>query len=89
MSVFRPGLLAGKVALVTGGGTGIGRAVGEELLSLGASVVIASRDARKVERAAGEMGRLGTVYSTRCNIRSEEDVRSVRGQLAWGPHCHC
>ena len=31
MSIFRPGLFAGKVALVTGGGTGIGKAIAGEL----------------------------------------------------------
>ena len=35
MSVFRKGLFAGKVALVTGGGTGIGKAISKELLHLG------------------------------------------------------
>jgi peroxisomal trans-2-enoyl-CoA reductase len=35
MSVFRPGLFSGKVALVTGGGTGIGKAITKELLTLG------------------------------------------------------
>lgn len=35
MSVFRPGLFKGKVAVVTGGATGIGRAITQELLSLG------------------------------------------------------
>jgi len=35
MSIFRKGLFAGKVALVTGGATGIGKAISNELLSLG------------------------------------------------------
>ena len=35
MSVFRKGLFAGKTAIVTGGATGIGRAITEELASLG------------------------------------------------------
>jgi hypothetical protein len=37
--------------------------------------VIASRDEEKVGKAAQEMGQLGTIWSTKCNIRHEEDVR--------------
>ena len=48
MSVFRPGLFKDKVAIITGGGTGIGKAISEELLTLGARIVIASRNEEKV-----------------------------------------
>ena len=74
MSVFKPGLFSGKVAIVTGGGTGIGKAITEELLTLGARVVIASRNEDKVTGAAEEMGRLGEVAPLKCNIRSETEV---------------
>ena len=76
MSVFRPGLFRDKVAIVTGGATGIGKAISEELLTLGAKVVIASRDEEKVKTASETMKNLGSqVESTRCNIRKEEDVK--------------
>ena len=42
-AIFAPGLLAGKVALVTGGGTGLGRAAAVELAACGAQVVISGR----------------------------------------------
>eukprot|EP00092_Neocalanus_flemingeri_P040996 GFUD01044639.1.p1 GENE.GFUD01044639.1~~GFUD01044639.1.p1 ORF type:complete len:304 (+),score=89.52 GFUD01044639.1:48-914(+) len=77
MSVFRPGLFRDKVAIVTGGGTGIGKAISEELLTLGAKVVIASRKEENVAEAAKEMSKLGTIVSRRCNIRSEEDVKNL------------
>lgn len=77
MSIFKPGLFKDKVAIVTGGGTGIGKAISEELLTLGASVMIASRDKDKITNAAREMGKLGVVEVKRCNIRKEEDVRGL------------
>ena len=54
-SVFVPGLFKGKVAIVTGGGTGIGKAIASELLRLSCSVVIASRKMEVLEKAENEL----------------------------------
>jgi citronellol/citronellal dehydrogenase len=54
--VFAPGLLNGQVALVTGGGTGLGKATALELARCGASVVIAGRRAEVLEGAVAEIG---------------------------------
>ena len=50
--VFLPGLMAGEVALVTGGGTGIGAEIAREYARLGAMVHLASRKQEVIEAAA-------------------------------------
>jgi citronellol/citronellal dehydrogenase len=54
--IFAPGLLSGKVALVTGGGTGLGRATAIELARCGARVVIVGRRPEVLEEAVAEIG---------------------------------
>jgi citronellol/citronellal dehydrogenase len=53
--VFAPGLLGGRVALVTGGGTGLGRASAHELARCGARVTIVGRRGEVLEEAASEI----------------------------------
>src|SRR2546421_6763818 len=52
--VFAPGLLKGQVALVTGGGTGLGKATAIELARCGARVLIAGRRMEVLEAAVAE-----------------------------------
>jgi len=74
-SIFRAGLFDGRVGIVTGGGTGIGRCISHELASLGATVVLASRDIAKLEKTRDEIvADGGKADAIACNIRKEEDV---------------
>jgi citronellol/citronellal dehydrogenase len=76
-SVFAPGLFAGKRLWVTGGGSGIGRAVAHELAALGADVVISGRSADKLERVAGEIREDGGRCTWRAfDIRDEDAVKA-------------
>ncbi|GFO23524.1 peroxisomal trans-2-enoyl-coa reductase-like [Plakobranchus ocellatus] len=83
-TVFRYGLFKDKVAIVTGGGTGIGKAITKELLLLGCNVMIASRNGNRLEKGANEItewlkgtndrARLETLP---CNIRQEAEVQNL------------
>lgn len=54
--IFAPGILDGQVAVITGGGTGLGKAAAAELIACGASVVICGRRAEVLSDAVAELG---------------------------------
>jgi len=76
--MFQPDLLRGKVILITGGGTGLGRAMGERFLSLGASLVIAGRRENTLNEAAAAMSASGgDVLPVVCDVRDPEQIRKM------------
>lgn len=83
-SIFRADLFLGQIGIVTGGGSGIGRCVAHELASLGATVVLASRDRAKLDHVEGEIIEDGgKAVVIPCDIRDEDQVRDlVRETLA-------
>jgi len=76
-SIYRPGLFAGQVIAITGGGSGIGRCTAHELASLGASLALIGRNADKLQAVAGEIGQPDRVSTHACDIRDEEAVRGT------------
>ena len=77
-SAFAPHLLHGRVIVVTGGGSGIGRCTAHELASLGAHVVLIGRSLAKLQDTAGEIVADGGRASFHaCDIRQEDLVRTV------------
>ena len=75
-SIFRDGLLDGQVILVSGGGTGLGRATAVELAALGAQVVITGRRMEPLEETVG-MCPDGRCSAEVCDIREEEQVHAL------------
>jgi citronellol/citronellal dehydrogenase len=73
--IFAPGLLNGRVVLVTGGGTGLGKATAHELVRCGATVVIAGRRAEVLEQAVAEIGARADWIAG--DIREREDTERL------------
>lgn len=73
--IFAPGLFADEVVVVTGGGSGIGRCVAEEVGRLGAKVAICGRTQEKLDKGVEHLEAAGvTVLAKTCDTRKPELV---------------
>ncbi len=70
--------LSGKVAIVTGGATGLGRQMADALAECGAGVVVCARNAERCEQAASELETLGVrALGLGCDVRDAGSIKSV------------
>jgi citronellol/citronellal dehydrogenase len=74
--LFQPGLLDGQVAIVSGGGSGLGRATALELAALGARVVVCGRRREPLDETAAQADG-GRVEAHVCDIREEAEVEAL------------
>lgn len=80
-SVFRSDLFSGRVAVVTGGGSGIGRCIAHELAALGATVVLSGRKEDKLLAVRAEIEATGgRADHLVANIRDEAQVQALMAE---------
>lgn len=79
--MFQPGLFDGKIALVTGGRSGIGYAIAHRLLELGAQVYIASRKAEPLQAAADALSAYGRVTPIPLDIRQPDQIAEAARRI--------
>lgn len=77
--MLRDDALQGKTIIVTGGGTGLGKAMSTYFLQLGANVVITSRKLEVLQKTAAEMEAAtgGKVLALPCDVRNYEEVEAM------------
>ena len=73
----KPKPLAGRIALVTGAASGIGKAIATRLATEGACVVIADLDLEKAQAAAREIGSTDVAIGVQANVTSEHEVQAA------------
>jgi NAD(P)-dependent dehydrogenase (short-subunit alcohol dehydrogenase family) len=77
-TALAPGTFAGTAVVVTGGGTGLGKAIASEFARLGAAIVVMSRKPEHLDAAREAIGALGAdVLAVTCDIRDAESIANA------------
>ena len=71
---------AGKTAVITGGASGIGRAMGERFLSAGMNVVLADVETSTLAKTVNDLGPLGNVIGVPTDVSSQPAVQALAAQ---------
>ena len=79
--MFAKDLLKDKIALVTGGRSGIGYAIAKMMLQHGAKVTIASRKDEPLQKAAAELAVYGACEYKACDIRQTDQIQALAEQI--------
>ena len=77
-TALTPGIFDGVCVVVTGAGTGLGKAIASEFARLGASIVIASRKDEHLDAGRAAIEAIGApVLATQCDIREADDIAAM------------
>ena len=81
--MLRDDALKGKVIVVTGGGSGLGKAMTKYFMELGAKVAITSRDLEKLKNTASELETetAGTCLAVQCDVRHYDQVEAMLAEV--------
>ncbi len=81
--MLRDNALEGKVIVITGGGSGLGKAMTKYFLELGAKVAITSRDLEKLKNTSKELETAtgGTCLPLQCDVRHYEEVENMLAEV--------
>src|SRR5882757_6081493 len=75
--MFQPDLLCNKRILITGGGTGLGKAMAHRFLELGATVYICGRREEVLQKTAADLSAHGPIHALPCDVRDLDAVETM------------